>query len=114
MAVNFNQQVYELVKKIPFGYVATYGQIAALMGKPRAARQVGFAMAALTSDHGPVPWWRVVNREGYLSINRGELGLEKEAQRHSLLQENIAVSEDFFVDLAKYRWEVGFDSKDDQ
>lgn len=63
---NFFEQVYEIVKQIPKGSVATYGQIAFLMGRPHAAKFVGFA---LHTNPQPlvVPCHRVVNRQGYLA-----------------------------------------------
>ncbi len=55
--------VYETVREIPPGKVATYGQIAKLLGLPNHARHVGFALANLASD-STVPWYRVVNAQG--------------------------------------------------
>ena len=58
--------VFAVVRRIPRGRVATYGQVAALAGFPRHARQVGYALAALALD-APVPWHRVVNAQGRVS-----------------------------------------------
>jgi len=64
--MNFHQQVYLLTKKIPRGKVTTYGQIAAIISSPRAARMVGWALHQL--DNQPdVPWHRVINSKGYIS-----------------------------------------------
>ena len=54
------QEIYAVVKRIPRGRVATYGQVALLLGRPRAARQVGYAMAALRGARHDVPWQRVL------------------------------------------------------
>lgn len=67
MTNNFNQKVYEIVKKVPKGRVTTYGQIAVELGNPRWARQVGWALHANKSSD--VPCHRVVNREGRLAPN---------------------------------------------
>ncbi len=64
----FQQRVYTAVRAIPEGRVASYGGIAAILGQPRAARAVGGALCALGEDSG-VPWWRVVNRNGEISIS---------------------------------------------
>lgn len=104
--MNFFEEVYAEVLKIPYGQVATYGQIAHLAGSPRAARQVGYALRALKLGEQRVPWWRVVNREGYLSINHGEAGLEKEIQRDLLISEGIEVNDHYRLDLDKYRYQV--------
>lgn len=103
--MNFHQAVYDLVKQIPAGKVASYGQIAALVGKPRAARQVGFALRALGLNEQAVPWWRVVNKQGYISIDHGEAGMEKLIQKENLLAEGIRFSADYTVDMSNQRWQ---------
>ena len=62
----FHQPVFAAVATVPAGSVATYGDVAAALGSPRIARQVGFALAALPPDL-PVPWWRIVAAGGRLS-----------------------------------------------
>jgi methylated-DNA-protein-cysteine methyltransferase-like protein len=62
------QRIYRAVARIPRGRVATYGQVAALAGMPRAARQVGYALAALHDDGSGVPWHRVINASGEISM----------------------------------------------
>ena len=64
--MNFYQQVYKIVKTIPRGRVMTYGQIASLISTPRAARVVGFAMRV--SVDKKIPWQRVINSQGMISI----------------------------------------------
>jgi methylated-DNA-protein-cysteine methyltransferase-like protein len=97
---NFFEKVYEVVKKIPEGKVATYGQIAYAVGSPRAARQVGFALH-VNPEPGIIPCHRVVNRFGGLAPAFAFGGVEVQAQL--LRAEGVEVSEDGFVDLEKYR-----------
>ncbi|MBW3092845.1 MGMT family protein [Bifidobacterium sp. 82T10] len=66
MSETFNEQVYDVVRRIPRGRVATYGQVAALAGRPRAARFVGFALHA-NPEPGVIPCHRVVFRDGSLA-----------------------------------------------
>jgi len=98
----FHGRVYALVRKIPKGRVATYGQIATLLGSPRVARQVGYAMAAVDATDEPVPWHRVINAQGRIS-HRGEV-FRAEQQRELLEREGIVFDEDGVVDLKRYRW----------
>lgn len=99
---NFYNKVYAIVKRIPKGCVATYGQIAALCGSPRAARIVGSAL-----HHNPqsrvIPCHRVVNRFGGLAPDFAFGG--KEVQRDWLVSEGVTVSDDFYVDLSVYLWD---------
>lgn len=81
--------------------MASYGDIAALAGSPRAARGVGAVLNGLASD-SDVPWWRVVNRVGRLSIP-AELG-RRALQRRLLLDEGVVFSADEAVDLGIHRW----------
>ena len=67
----FHAKVYDAVKMIPKGRVSTYGEIAGYLGLRTAARQVGFALAALPDDRDDVPWHRVVNAAGKLAM-RGD------------------------------------------
>lgn len=62
-------RIYEVVRQIPYGRVASYGQVATVVGDAVTARQVGDAMAALRDDHPqpPVPWQRVINAQGKVS-----------------------------------------------
>jgi methylated-DNA-protein-cysteine methyltransferase related protein len=97
------QAFYAVVRRIPEGRVATYGQVAALAGFPGHARQVGYALHALP-EASPVPWQRVVNARGEVSPRSTD-----EAwggfQRHLLEEEGIAFDAHGRLDLARYRWE---------
>jgi methylated-DNA-protein-cysteine methyltransferase related protein len=66
-------EIFAVVRRIPRGRVATYGQVAALAGHPGHARQVGYALSALEID-APVPWHRVVNAQGRVSMRSGGSG----------------------------------------
>lgn len=97
---NFYEAVYRLVQCIPSGRVMSYGQIATLLGTPRAARAVGYAMRA--SPEG-LPWQRVINVQGKISI-KGEL--ERPLLQRLLLEaEGIAFDEDDACAIEKLRWE---------
>jgi methylated-DNA-protein-cysteine methyltransferase-like protein len=65
---DFSQKVYACVLRIPKGRIINYGGVAALVGKPRAARGVGYALSHLPAGTD-VPWWRVVNRRGGISTS---------------------------------------------
>jgi methylated-DNA-protein-cysteine methyltransferase-like protein len=97
----FFARVYALVGRIPRGRVATYGQIARMLGAPRAARIVGWAMHG--NPHGPrVPCQRVIQRGGSCSPNyrMGDPG----AQRRLLEREGVCFLLDGRVDLAAHQW----------
>lgn len=87
------------VRGIPFGRVATYGTIAELAGSPRAARQVGFALASLTDD-SDVPWHRVVGRRGRAGVGVSLRGPSAELQCALLRDEGIAVDASGGIDGA--------------
>jgi len=93
--------VHDLVRRIPAGRVATYGDVARLLGRPRVARQVGYALAALDSDTD-VPWHRVVNAQGRISP-RGSGGSD-ELQRLLLEDEGVHFDDDDRIDLARFGW----------
>jgi methylated-DNA-protein-cysteine methyltransferase-like protein len=99
---NFFQQVYRVVRRIPRGKVATYGQIAALLGYPHAARTVGWAMHAVPED-SDVPWHRVINAQGRISTSCQEH--ETNLQRQRLEAEGVAFGPDDRIDLKVYLWE---------
>ncbi len=101
--MSFYDKVYECVQKIPEGSVATYGQIAALCGSPRASRAVGYALHCNPMP-GIIPCHRVVNRFGGLAPAFAFGG--QEAQRLLLEGEGIEFSADGTIDLDKYIWRV--------
>lgn len=86
-AGSFFSRVYAAVQKIPRGRVATYGQVAAVLGSPRAAQAVGWALAVC--DPKVVPWQRVVGKDGWLTIVNEHLPADMQAQL--LEREGVAV-----------------------
>lgn len=98
--MNFKQKVLEFVKSIPKGKVASYGQVAAASGSPRASRRVGGILGALGIDTN-IPWWRVVNATGFISIKNHEV--TKEMQKVLLEKDKVIVSKEFYVDMKKYQ-----------
>jgi len=104
--MNFNQKVYYLTKKIPYGKVATYGQIAALIGSPRGARLVGWALHIMPQKmYKTVPWQRVINREGRISTTCEEHTADLQAKL--LRKEKIKITKkdgSYYIDLNKYLW----------
>ena len=94
------RRIYAVVRRIPAGRVATYGQVAALAGLPGHARQVGYALHAVDDD--TVPWQRVINAQGRVSP-RSEPGWEG-FQRHLLESEGVRFNDRGAVDLKRYRW----------
>jgi len=98
----FRVRVYTVVRAIPEGRVAGYGDVAALAGAAGAARQVGYAMAALRDDPAaPVPWHRVIRSTGAIAWG-GEPGRPL-LQRALLEAEGVAFAGDR-VDMARHRW----------
>lgn len=83
----FNKRVYEVVRRIPKGKVATYGQVAALAGAPRNARFVGYALHS-NPEPGVIPCHRVVFRDGSLAPGFAFGGPER--QRFLLEEEGVA------------------------
>lgn len=97
------RRIYRVVERIPVGRVATYGQVAALAGLPRHARQVGYALAALP-DETNVPWQRVVNARGEVSLRAaGDLG-RSGFQRHLLEEEGVVFDLYGQIDLDRFGW----------
>lgn len=92
--------VYETVLEIPAGKVATYGQIAKLLGLPNHARHVGFALSALDNDTC-VPWFRVVNAKGETHIRHGGA---PSFQRELLASEGIVFNDKGRISLKQFQW----------
>ena len=102
MDEGFFERAYDVVRQIPRGRVATYGQIAATMGEPRKARYVGFAMHASPGVAGGVPCHRVVFADGSLAPGFAFGG--PGAQRAMLEDEGVAFTPSGRVDMRRCRW----------
>lgn len=100
--MNFKELVKKHVQEVPKGKLVSYGQVAAACGSPRAARQVGWMLHTLDGDNS-VPWWRVINAQGYISI-KGNLYSTPLAQKSLIESEGIPVDADFHMDLEKFRY----------
>lgn len=98
---------YTVIKKIPRGRVTTYGAVAALAGRPRSARHVGFALAALIGEHHALPWQRVLGArsQGYAAVSiRDPVGAA--LQRELLEGEGVRFDRLGRVDLAEFGWGI--------
>ena len=95
-------RIYDAVRRIPRGRVATYGDVASAAGLPGHARQVGYALAALDPETD-VPWHRVVNARGRVSERAGDRSIEV-LQRELLRAEGIRFGEADAIDLRRYRF----------
>lgn len=101
MAVSpFTQRVIDLIAAIPKGNVATYGGIAAMAGSPRGARQVVRVLHTCSRKEG-LPWHRVVNREGKISLSEIQ-GYER--QKTLLEKEDVLFDNHDKIDLKTYLW----------
>ena len=96
--MSFKDKVIDIVQKIPYGRVTTYGTVATLAGLPRGARLVGGLLHY--NQELNLPWQRIINRHGFISTKC--LEHPKALQKELLEQEGIEVSKDFMVDLKKY------------
>ena len=107
--MSFYEEVYALVAQIPSGRVCAYSDVAAALGSPRAARQVGFALARLPRARADqVPWHRVINAQGRIS-GRGDL-VRADLQRALLKREGVIFDAHDRCDLSNYRF-VDFRSR---
>ena len=99
ITMNTFEKIYEVVKTIPEGKVATYGQVAVLVGDPRWARVVGYALH-VNPEPGIIPCHRVVNREGKVAPGFAFGG--EGVQRQLLETEGVVFESDGRIDLSKY------------
>ena len=92
----FSEQVYSIVGRIPYGRVVSYGQIAKMLGKPRAAREVGWAMRNCP-EH--LPWHRVIMADGSIAG-----GIYADMRRELLMNEDVGIMQDGRVDMKSFQW----------
>jgi len=98
----FSHRVKQLIKAIPHGKVATYGQIASQAGNSRASRQVAWILHSC-SEKDDLPWHRVINSKGRISLPP-QGGYE--VQKKLLELEDIAFKENDSIDLDKFLWRI--------
>jgi methylated-DNA-protein-cysteine methyltransferase-like protein len=97
----FKEHIIKVISAIPFGKVVSYGQVALYVGMPRAARQVGWILNGLEGKT-EVPWWRVVNNTGRISIKGSKYSAIE--QKELLESEGINVRNDLTFDIEEYRF----------
>ena len=98
----FNQSVYLKVSKIPYGKIATYGQIADLICAYGHARQVGWALRRLKLPSN-IPWHRVINSKGEITMSLSRKGTDW-IQKELLIKEGIKFNSKMKIDIKKYLW----------
>ena len=94
----FFEQVYAIVERVPYGKVVSYGQIARMLGRPRASREVGRAMRFCPENH---PWHRVVMSDGSITG-----GMHADMRKSLLEDEGVLIRADGRVDLQQYQWHI--------
>ncbi|MDX2256112.1 MAG: MGMT family protein [Pseudanabaenaceae cyanobacterium bins.39] len=100
---NTYERIYDMVRLIPWGKVATYGQIGELCHLARKARLVGYALYRVDMSNTDIPWQRVVNARGEISLSPLRYGTDY-LQRSLLEREGIIFSDKGKIDLRKYLW----------
>jgi methylated-DNA-protein-cysteine methyltransferase-like protein len=102
------ERIWRVVARVPRGRVATYGQIARMAGLQNGARTVGWALRALPDGRRvrgrPIPWHRVINAQGTISLRGGEDGGGARRQSAALRREGIKVPRGEGIDLGRYLW----------
>jgi methylated-DNA-protein-cysteine methyltransferase-like protein len=101
MASQFKTKVINAVRTVPKGKVASYGQIALMVGVPRAAIQVGWVLHGSGSD-GITPWWRIINNAGRISTKCEEHTAWM--QKELLEAEGVVVTDKLNIEIEKYRY----------
>ena len=96
----FSQRILSIIAAVPVGQVATYGQIAAMAGQPRAARQVARLLHSC-SDKYNLPWHRIINARGRISMT----GVSGHRQQQKLRAEGIEIIAGNRIDLTVFQWQ---------
>lgn len=103
----FKDKVIQITKLIPYGKVVSYGQVALMAGVPKAAQAVGQVLNSLEADmfssQPDIPWWRVVNNAGRVSI-KGTKYHSAPMQKDLLQIEGITISKELTFEIEAYRW----------
>ena len=97
MEKTFNEKVYDTVARIPYGRVATFGQIAQMIGRPKCARFVGYASNNKAYWH--LPWHRVVFTDGVLNPGMPD------SQYHALRAEGVKFDKERRVSMSEFQWD---------
>lgn len=108
MASEFTTRIYDIVERIPYGTVASYGQIARMAGNHRGARAVGFAMRRAPADR-VLPCHRVIYQDG--SICSGFAFGDPQIQRQMLEQEGITFNSEGKVRMDRHQWDGNFQNQ---
>ena len=98
----FHRRVYDVVRRIPKGRVTTYGRVATLLGSPRVARHVGWALASLPGTLTDVPWHRVINAQRRISFKGDPTRTDN--QRSLLEAEGVEFDANDRVDFKRFLW----------
>ena len=98
--MSFYSKTSEIIKDVPYGKVATYGQIASLAGSPSSARQVSWILHS-SSEKEKLPWHRIINSKGTISLKPG---YGYELQKKLLQEEGIVFNSRDSIDLNIYQW----------
>tara|TARA_R110002110_G_scaffold415765_2_gene655171 strand:+ start:19056 stop:19388 length:333 start_codon:yes stop_codon:yes gene_type:complete len=104
LANSVDQQIWQVVSQIPPGKVASYGDVAGYASLPGAARRVGFALRKLP-DNSQIPWFRVVNSAGRISLPQGSTAYFRQKSR--LEADGVELGPNDRIDLKRYRWRPG-------
>jgi methylated-DNA-protein-cysteine methyltransferase-like protein len=104
------EKIYDVVRRIPHGQVATYGQIAALANLAGKARLVGYALYRVDQD-SDIPWHRVINAKGQISQSLFRQGGD-DLQRLLLEQEGIQFSAEGHINLRQHLWRFAMPASD--
>jgi methylated-DNA-protein-cysteine methyltransferase-like protein len=97
----FTQQLIDIIKRIPKGKVASYGQVAAIAGNPRAARRVAWLLSSSSHKRG-LPWQRVINARGEIAFPRDSAAFKR--QKALLRAEGVTFLAPAKVDMARHQW----------
>lgn len=100
----FKKKVIKTVSLVPYSKVASYGQVALIIGFPRGARQVGWILNSTEGNSNVnIPWWRIVNNKGKISI-KGTKYNDSRLQKKLLISEGLDVDDNLEFDIERYRW----------
>jgi methylated-DNA-protein-cysteine methyltransferase-like protein len=100
-----NERIWATIRDVPRGNVASYGQIAAIAGIPRGARQVAYALRHLPEGN-EVPWYRVIRSSGHIAFDRDSAGYNEQSKR--LIMEGVVIR-DGRINMQRFNWQPDLD-----